>query len=110
MVMTKIHDVEVCVEDGVLKLIPYKLYIDSNNSLSAQTDEAGLGPIFTCKLHDKRNKDLVAYALDLEDWDEVRSYWDGFSEWQESGNLQLGEVPARIKKWARSLPEYELSI
>ncbi len=50
MAITRIHEVEVCIEEGVLKLIPYKLYLDSNGYLSAQTDEAGLGPIFTCKL------------------------------------------------------------
>jgi hypothetical protein len=110
MAMTKIHDVEVCVEDGVLKLIPYKLYLNTNGDLSAQTDEAGLGPIFTCKLSDKRNRDLVAYVLDSEHWDEMRDYWDGYSDWQESGNLQLGVTPARITKWAKSLPEYELTL
>lgn len=113
MAKTKLYDIEICVEDGVFKIIPYKLELAYDNGVpffSTDTSEAGQAKVFQCKLTDKRNRDLIAYVLDLEEWNETRTYWDGFSEWQTTEYLTVGDTPARISKWADSLPEYKLEL
>ena len=110
MVMTTIHDIEVCIEEDVFKIIPYRLYVNSNNDLTADTSTKGLQEAFQCKLRDKRNRDLIAYVLDLENWDETRQYWEGFSEWNTTEYLTIGDTPTRIKQWLRKLKPYEISI
>lgn len=110
MAFTTLHDIEVCVEEGIFKIIPYRLYIDSNNNLTADTSTKGEQETFECKLTDKRNRELIGYVLDRENWDETREYWEGFSEWNTTGYLTEGDAPARIKKWLKKLKPYEISI
>lgn len=114
MAKTKLHDVEICIEDNLLKIIPYKLRLQYRDRMTpyfeADTSTQGQGPIFECDITEKKNKSLIAYVLDMENWDEVRSYWEGFSEWNTTEYLNQGEVPARIKVWLRKLPTYELSL
>lgn len=113
MAKTKLHDIEVCIEDDVFQIIPYKLEITYENGtpyFSADTSTEGQSTIFECKLSDKRNRELIGYVLDRENWDETRSYWDGFSEWNTTEYLTVGETPRKIAQWLKRLPEYELKI
>ena len=108
--MTRLHDIEVCIEDGVFQIIPYKLYINEENHITADTSTAGQSKMFECKVNDKRNRELIGYVLDRENWYETREYWDGFSEWNTTEYLTVGDAPARITKWLKSLPLYEITI
>lgn len=114
MAKTKLHDIEICVEDDVFKIIPYKLKVVYSNQgepyFEADTSTEGQSNMFSCALKDKRNRDVIAYVLDLEEWDTTRTYWEGFSEWNTTEYLTEGDVPARIQKWLKSLPEYELTL
>lgn len=110
MAKTKLHDIEICVEDGEFKIIPYKLEVGDDNYFHGDYSDKGQGPVFKCSLVDKRNRDVIAYVLDLENWDETRTYWEGFSEWQTTEYLTQGQIPAKIQKWLDKLPEYELSL
>jgi len=114
MALTKLHDIEICIEDNQLKIIPYKLRIQHRDNLTpyfeSDCSTEGQGPIFQCSISDKRNRDLVAYVLDSENWDEVRGSWDGYSEWNTTEYLTKGEAPSRIKTWLRKLPTYDLRL
>jgi len=113
MANTRVYDIEICVEDGLFKIVPYKLEIAYDNGapfLSTDYSAPLKKRIFKCNLTDSRNRDLIAYVLDSEEWNETRTYWDGFSEWHNTGYLTVGDVPARISKWLNSLPEYKLEL
>lgn len=112
MAKTQLHDIEICIEDGWLKIIPYKLQIQYHDRLTplfvADTSTSGQSRMFRCKLN-KENHSLIAHILDLDEW-EMRGDWDGFSEWNTTEYLDQGETPERIKKWLQALPSYELKL
>lgn len=112
MAKTKLHDIEVCVEDDTLQVIPYRLEISYENGtpyFSADTSTEGQAEIFECDITDKKNADLIAYILDLEEW-QMRGDWDGYSAWDTTEYLTKGKTPSKIKAWLKRLPEYELSL
>jgi hypothetical protein len=110
MAKTKVYDIEICVEDGYLKLIPYQLQIQYQGTLkpffSTNTDKKA--KVFKCAFT-KKNNDIISYVLDLDEW-EMRGDWEGFSEWHTTDYLHEGDTPERIKKWLDELPIYELKL
>lgn len=110
MAKTKVYDIEICVEEGYLKLIPYQLEIQYGNKLtpSFATNTNKKAKAFKCAFS-KKNHDIISYVLDLEEW-EMRGDWEGFSEWHTTDYLYEGNTPERIKKWLDELPTYELKL
>lgn len=114
MAKTKLHDIEICVEGTQLKVIPYKLRVTYRDKLTpyfeADCSTNGQGPVFEVSIREKRNRDVVAFLLDSENWDSIRTHWDGFSEWNTTESLNTEGAPSRIKTWLRKLPTYELKL
>jgi hypothetical protein len=112
MAKTKMHDINIRIEDDKLKIVAYKLKLQKNsNEIYFDTDTRyASGKVFECPINHKPNQELIAYVLDSEYWNETRTYWDGYSDWQTTEFLTIGDVPARIAKWMASLPEYQLTI
>lgn len=112
MARTQLHDIEICVEDGYLKVIPYKLQIQYHDNLTpyfvADTSTKGQSKMFKCVFTPK-NHDIISYVFDLEEW-QMRGDWEGFSEWNTTEYLTEGEAPERIKRWLSELPSYELTL
>ena len=112
MAKTKVYEIEICVEEGYLKVIPYKLQIQYDDIMkpyfSADTSKKGQSKVFKCAMT-KKNHALVAHILDRDEW-ELRGDWEGFSEWQTTEYLDQGDVPERLKKWLDELPTYELKL
>lgn len=112
MAKTKMHDINIRIDNDTLQIIAYKLMITSTDTESYfGTDTRFVsGKVFECPINHKPNQDLIAYVLDLEYWNETRTYWDGYSDWQTTEFLTIGDVPARIAKWLAKLPQYEIQI
>lgn len=110
MARTKVYEIEICVEEGYLKVIPYRLQIQYQDILTPyfSADTSKKSKIFKCAMN-KKNHDIISYVLDLEEW-EMRGDWEGFSEWHTTDYLYEGETPERIKKWLDELPTYELKL
>jgi hypothetical protein len=110
MAKTRVYDIEICVEEGQLKIIPYRLQIQYQDTLTPyfSTDTTKKAKVFKCAFT-KKNNDIISYVLDLDEW-EMRGDWDGYSDWQVTDYLQEGDTPNRIKKWLEELPTYELRL
>ena len=111
MVSSKLRDIEVCVENGTLKIIPYKLklvYRDGGVNFETDTSTTGQGEIFECDISDKANQKLVGYVLGLEDSEDISSDWNGHSDWNTTEYLKRPDTPAKIKLWLLNLPLYNL--
>ena len=110
MAKTQVHEIEIAIEDGQLKITPYRLQIQYHDSLTPRLvgDTTKKGKVFKCALT-KKNHELVAYILDLDEW-ELRGNWDGYSDWQFTDYLRVGDTPERLKKWLDELPIYELRL
>lgn len=110
MAKTKVYEIEICVEEGYLKVIPYKLQIQYDDIMKPYlcADTSKNKKVFKCAMN-KKNHDVISYVLDLEEW-EMRGDWDGFSEWKTTDYLFEGDTPERIKKWLDELPTYELKL
>ena len=107
MTATKIHSIAIRIEDDTLLVQAYKLGVQDNEFV--RTDQK-VGKPFTCKIHAKQNREVVAYILDSENWDEIRTYWDGYYENEYSTYLTIGNPPARVTAWVDKLPAYEITI
>ena len=105
MAKAKVYRVRISIDDSTLNIQAHKLAIENNNFVAGDT----IGKAFTRKL-DKRNRDVIAYVLDSEDWDNIRTYWDGYYSWEDSTFLEVGDAPEAVTKWLDGLPEYELQI
>lgn len=110
MAISKVYDINIYIEDDELRMVAYKLMIDSNNNLTADTSSEGqTGETFTRKLSDKRSRGIISYLLDLDEW-EMRGNWDGYDWWHTTDYLQEGDTPAPIKEWYESLDPYVIRI
>lgn len=107
MTKTNIHAIAIRIDDDTLSVRAYKLAVQGGDFIP--TNEQS-GKPFSCKIHAKQNREVVSYILDNENWDEIRTYWDGYYENEYSTYLTIGEVPDRVAKWVEKLPEYEISI
>lgn len=109
MATTKLHDVNIVIEDGKLNIYPYKLEMSKDGPwFTGDYSTYGQGPTFSCAFN-KRNHEIIAHILDLEEW-EMRGSWDGYDSWDTTEYLAKGEPPARIQKWLDKLPEYEIKM
>jgi hypothetical protein len=106
MALTKLHDINITIEDGKLSITPYKLEISSEGYFTGDYSSKGQGPTFTCAFN-KRNHEIISHVLDLEEW-ELRGSWDGYDSWDTTETIAMGTPPERIQKWLDKLPEYEL--
>ena len=106
MVKTKLHDVRISVENGILKLTPYKLHISSDNYLSADLSPAGRGKVFEMSMRSP-DKDLIDYILDTDHT--MRGDWEDFAGSSSTERLAVNP-PERLQKWLDKLPTYELSL
>lgn len=110
MAISKVYDINVWVEDDELKMVAYKLHIDSNNNLTTDTSKEGqTGEVFRRSLKDKRSHSVISYLLDLDEWD-LRGNWDGYDWWDTTDYLQVGDTPKPIKDWYESLEPYVIKI
>jgi len=107
MSKTKIHSIAIRVEDDTLIVKAYKLAVQGGDFI--RTNETS-GKPFKCKITAKQNREVIAYILDSEEWDTIRTYWDGYYENEYSTYLTIGNTPDRVQKWVDALPEYEISI
>lgn len=110
MARTQLHDIEICIEEGKFKIIPYKLMISADGYLTGDYSEAGQSPMFECDLQHKANRDLIGYVLRRPNWHETRTYWEDFSEWDTTEYLHKGDAPDRLRKWLNKLPIYEVTL
>lgn len=107
MAKAKVYKIHVTIDDDTLNIQAHKLAITHDSQFVAGD---ATGKPFTRKILDKRNREVLAYVLDLEEWDTIRTNWDGYYAWEDSTYLQVGEAPEAIQKWLDRLPEYELTL
>jgi hypothetical protein len=105
MAKAKVYKIHITIDDSTLNIQAHKFAIEGSEFVTGDKT----GRKFSRKL-DKRNRDVIAYVLDSEEWDTIRTYWDGYYAWEDSTFLQVGDTPEEIQKWLDSLPEYSVSI
>lgn len=105
MAKAKVYRIEISIDNSELQVQAYKYAVQGADFTTGDK----IGKPFKRKL-DKRNRDVIGYVLDSEEWDTIRTYWDGYHEWEDSTFLQVGDTPEAIESWLDKLPEYEISI
>jgi hypothetical protein len=107
MATTKAHALDIFVKDDVLIVQAYKLGVQGTDFV--RTSKKSGRPL-EIAMKAKANREVVAYILDSEEWDTIRTYWEGYSNREFSTYLTIGEPPARVTRWVERLPEYEIKI
>jgi hypothetical protein len=105
MAKAKVYKIQITIDDSQLQVQAHAYKLQGTDFTTGDK----IGKPFTRKL-DKRNRDVIGYVLDSEEWDTIRTYWDGYSQWEDSTFLQVGDTPEPIQKWLDNLPEYELTL
>lgn len=105
MAKAKVYKIEISIDNSELQIQAYKFELKHSDFATGDK----IGKPFTRKL-DKRNRDVIGYVLDSEEWDTIRTYWDGYHVWEDSTFLQVGDTPEALANWLEKLPEYELTI
>lgn len=106
MAITKLRHVGIQINEGVLTMSAYK-FVLKGTSLSVDYQWRSEDD-FTCNFN-KRNHNVIAYILDLEEWD-MRGSWEGYSGNTTTEELSIGDTPTRIAKWLKAMKTYELRI
>ena len=107
MTTTKIHAIDIAIQNDVLSVTPYKLAIEGDVFVKSSVRS---GRQLELKLKNKQNREVIAYILDSEEWDSIRTYWDGYLNREFTTYLTIGETPARVQSWLDKLPEYKISL
>lgn len=107
MTTTKIHAIDIAINNDVLSVTPYKLAVEGDMFVKSGVRS---GRQLELKLDNKKNRDVIAYILDSEEWDTIRTYWDGYFNREFTTYLTIGDVPARVQSWLDKLPEYKIGI
>jgi hypothetical protein len=107
MTTTNVHAIEISIDNDILTVQGYQIAVEGNDFV--RTDKRSGRPL-QIAMKSKQNRDSVAYILDSDEWDSIRTYWDGFFEREFSTYLTVGEVPDRVAKWVERLPEYKITI
>jgi endo-alpha-1,4-polygalactosaminidase (GH114 family) len=107
MTTTKIHAIDIAIQDDVLSVTPYKLAVEGDVFVKSNIRS---GRQLELKLKNKQNRDVIAYILDSEEWDSIRTYWDGYLNKEFTTYLTIGDTPARVQSWLDKLPEYKISL
>ena len=110
MARTKLRDIEICVEEGRLKVIPYKLTIDKDSYFHADTSTQGQGKILDISMNRKDNKALIDYILECDHT--LRGTWEDFTEWDTTERFfdNPEPMPERLRNWVEGLPFYEIKM
>lgn len=112
MAKTKLRDIEICVEEETLKVIPYNLFLNEEGYLEGDYSSKGQGKILSVAMNRKDNHALVDFILEVDHT--LRGSWDGFSEWDTTERFFDFELqsdtlmPERLKKWLEAMPFYEV--
>jgi hypothetical protein len=134
-VKTTNYDINTYVFDGIVKLIPYELYLYNGElCLDASTE---VSPYYLeLEMSNPAHRDAIAFALNTlnDEWDNPNSllyeewrdeewsdeghysgvpafiirYWDELDEWS-SGN-PFWTAPEPISSWMKTLPWYEVEV
>ena len=107
MTTTKAHALDIFVHDDVLTVQAYRLGVSGGDFV--RTGKKSGRPL-EIAMKAKANREAVAYILDSEEWDTIRTYWEGYYNKEFSTYLTIGDVPDRVAKWVERLPEYEITI
>jgi hypothetical protein len=107
MTTTKIHAIDIAIQDDVLSVTPYKVTVEGDVFVKSSVRS---GRQLELKLKNKQNREVIAYILDSEEWDSIRTYWDGYLNREFTTYLTIGETPARVQSWLDKLPEYKISL
>ena len=107
MTTTKIHAIDIVIDNDILSVTPYKLEIQDDMFVKSNTRS---GRQLELKLATKKNRDAIAYILDSEEWDTIRTHWDGYYNREFTTYLTIGEVPDRVQTWLDKLPEYKITL
>lgn len=112
MATTKLRDIEICVDEDTLQVIPYKLRLNREGWLEGDCSELGQGKILSIAMNRKDNHPLIDFILECDHT--MRGSWDGFSEWDTTERFyhtQINtkqEMPERLRKWLEAMPIYEV--
>lgn len=106
MVKTKLRDIEISVQAGILKVTPYKLQVSADNYLSGDISERGRGKVFEMSMRSP-DKDLIDFILGTDHT--MRGDWEDYLTHDTTERLAINP-PERIQKWLDKLPEYELTL
>lgn len=107
MTTTNIHAIDIAIDNDVLSVTPYKIAVDSGDFVKSDTRS---GRKLELKLSSKANKEAIGYILDSEEWNEIRTYWDGYGFSDFTTYLTVGEIPAKVQAWLNRLPEYKIAL
>jgi hypothetical protein len=107
MATTKAHALDIFVQDDVLIVQAYRLGVSGTDFV--RTGKKSGRPL-EIAMKSKANRETIAYILDSEEWDTIRTYWEGYFNKEFSTYLTIGDVPDRVRKWVDRLPEYEIKI
>jgi hypothetical protein len=111
MAWSKVYDINYWIEDDQLKLVAYKLQVDSNGKLTADCSEEGqTGEVFTRNVKDKRSRSVIAHLLQVPNWDSIRSDWEGYDSWHTTELLTKPDTPKALQDWYDSLPPYAVTL
>lgn len=110
MATTSLRDIEICVEEGKLKVIPYKLTIDRENYFHADYSAQGQGRVLEIAMNRKDNYPLIDYILECDHT--LRGCWEDFSEWDTTQRFfdNPAPMPERIQNWLNGLRPYEIKM
>ena len=121
------YDINTYVFDGIVKLIPYELYLYKGELWLDASAE--VSPYYLeLEMSNPAHRDAIAFALDSEEWHDANSgiyvgairhpemddqafiarYWDELDEWH-SGN-PFWTAPEPISSWMKTLPWYEVEV
>ena len=107
MTTTKIHAIDIAIQNDILSVTPYKVAVEGDVFVKSSVRS---GRQLELKLKNKQNREVIAYILDSEEWDSIRTYWDGYLNREFTTYLTIGETPARVQSWLDKLPEYKISL
>ena len=107
MTTTKIHAIDIAIQNDILSVTPYKVAVEGDVFVKSNTRS---GRQFELKLKNKQNREVIAYILDSEEWDSIRTYWDGYFNREFTTYRTIGDAPERVKSWLAKLPEYKITL
>jgi hypothetical protein len=107
MATTKAHALDIWVQNDILNVQAFRLGVQGDEFI--RTDKKSGRPL-QIAMKTKANREAVAYILDSEEWDTIRTYWEGYTNREFSTYLTVGEVPDRVAKWVERLPEYKITL
>jgi hypothetical protein len=120
LMQTNEHDVNVYVDNDIVKIVCYRMMVDSEGELVA-TDTQSEPKIFAISINetDPELKEILRFALDAEYYDSVeekedwvalhgswQSYWAGTDTWESSTTFSKNATPI-LASFLDSLPFYE---